>query len=61
MNTRSSAWTGRAPRTLEEAFGPYTSADFPEDPVTTRGHAVAAWVGVAILSVLCALIWAGVL
>lgn len=25
MNTKSGAWTGRAPRSMAEAFNPYTS------------------------------------
>lgn len=32
MAYRNSAWTGRAPRTLEAAFGPHTRSEISERP-----------------------------
>ncbi len=49
---RNSAWTGRAPRTLEGAFGPHTSKNIvpmadpvhPRDRIVMVASAVAAFV-----------------
>lgn len=56
MAYRNSSWTGRAPRSLEQAFGPYHRMD-----VTERGHSVVTWMATVALCVLSVLIVAGVL
>lgn len=56
MTYRNSSWTGRAPRTLEQAFGPYSRMD-----VTERGHGVVVWISTVTLCVLSGLLVAGVL
>lgn len=58
MTYRNSSWTGRAPRTLHKAFGPYSRMD---SDVTERGHSVVAWLATVALCVLSGLIVAGVL
>lgn len=58
MTYRNSSWTGRAPRTLEQAFGPYSRMD---SDVTERGHSVVTWLATVALCVLSGLIVAGVL
>ena len=41
MNTRSSSYTGRAARSMTEAFGPYASGPISEKPEQTPlGHRV---------------------
>lgn len=32
MTFRNSSWTGRAPRSLTEALGPYATAEFRPEP-----------------------------
>lgn len=39
MNSRSSSWTQRAPRTLAESFGPYTSHQLEPMPEPRNRHA----------------------
>lgn len=56
MTYRNSSWTGRAPRTLEQAFGPYSRMD-----TTERGHSVVTWLATVALCVMSGLIVAGVL
>lgn len=58
MTYRNSSWTGRAPRTLEQAFGPYSRM---ESDVTDRGHSVVTWLATVALCVMSGLIVAGVL
>lgn len=52
MNTKSSAWTGRAPRSMAEAFNPY--ADNTLHPMPDRrkvpAHEVALYI-VAVIAV----------
>lgn len=55
---RNSSWTGRAPRSLEQAFGPYSRFD---SDMTERGHSVVTWLATVALCVLSGLIVAGVL
>lgn len=43
---KNSSWTGRAPRTLEAAFGPYTSHRFVE--TSRRVSRLDWWLGVAL-------------
>lgn len=50
----SSAWTGRASRTCQEAFGPYTSFDLHES--RRRPATLAWWVWLACIVALAAVI-----
>lgn len=55
MNTRHSSYTGRFARTLEQAFGPYTSHQFDEpmpkeDKIVVVG-CLAAGLAVVIMAV----------
>ena len=57
MNTRSSSWTQKAPRTLEDAFGPYCGTHFEEkyemdwqDVAVTVGSVIVFTVFVALLA-----------
>lgn len=57
MNTRSSSYTGRAARSLEEAFGPYTSQHFVElNPPHTdwSGRVIAFSVVLSVVVVIVA-------
>lgn len=47
MNT--SNWTGRAPRTVQEAFGPYTDRHVYDTRNTPRWHGMA-WAAVCLLA-----------
>lgn len=47
MNTR------RYPRTLNEAFGPYTSSHIEEKPT---GYSLAWWLAVCACAVACAVV-----
>lgn len=58
MTYRNSSWTGRAPRSLEQAFGPYSRFD---SDVTERGHSVVTWLATVALCVMSGLIVAGVM
>jgi hypothetical protein len=55
MNTKSSAWTGRAPRSMAEAFNPYTSNDLQPMREPRGRHAqdwalyVVAVIGLAVV------------
>ena len=48
MNTRSSSWSGRSSRTMQESFGPYTSNEIEE-----KADYAASWWAALIC---CALI-----
>lgn len=63
MNTRSSNYTGRVHRTMDSAFGPYTSHDLhgPADRINARGNAAVVVVSIAGLCVFAGLFIAGVL
>lgn len=52
MNTKSSAWTGRAPRSMAEAFNPYTSNDLQpmRDTRKVPAHEIVLY-AVAVLAV----------
>jgi len=53
MNQWNSSYTGRAPRTLNSAFGPYTSRDFVEDMPPTKKAFVALYIAaIVILAIL---------
>lgn len=57
MNTRSSAYTGRHPRTLSEAFGPYEQGNLHTAPEPMHKHdrivlAASALAAVVLLAVL---------
>jgi hypothetical protein len=59
MNTAHSNYTGRAHRSLEAAFGPYTSNQLepmPDDDVTDVALVLAAVAAVA-LTVLAIVMW----
>lgn len=47
MTYRNSSWTGRAPRTLEAAFGPHTRSEISERPT---GYPPLWWVCVAVIA-----------
>ena len=59
MNYRSSSYTQRAPRTLEQAFGSYTSRDFVEPKVTfdwqDKVVLAGCLIAFTVLLVLCSL------
>ena len=60
MNTAHSNWTGRVPRTLNEAFGPYTSNQLepmPEADSVTDVALVLASVAAAALLGLSFYMW----
>lgn len=44
----SSAWTGRAPRTCQQAFGPYTSYQV-QDPVIEGSRYWLCWAVVCVV------------
>jgi hypothetical protein len=55
---RNSSWTGRAPRTTQQAFGPYTSRHVYDPRPTPRWHrwaygvvciAACVWIGVILV------------
>ena len=50
---RSSSWTGRAPRTMQDAFGPYTSHAIHE---TAPQHRAWPWLVWAAVLVCCLLL-----
>jgi len=54
MNTKSSAWTGRAPRSMTEAFNPYTDNRLHPMPEPKPKHDAAdlALYIVAVIAVL---------
>jgi len=54
MNRASSTWTGRAPRTLQQAFGPYTSRGVlpMQEREQRRWDRVMLWI-LAAFVVLC--------
>ena len=53
MAYRNSSHTGRASRSLNEAFGPYTSRDFQE---RETGYAGWWWYSMAVIAVLTVVI-----
>jgi len=54
MNLRSSSYTGRSARSLNEAFGPYTSREFTEP----REYSRAWWFAMAVIAIVGGvLIW----
>lgn len=54
MNLRSSSYTGRSARSLNEAFGPYTSREFTEP----RQYSGAWWFAMAVIFIVTLLlIW----
>jgi len=54
MNLRSSSYTGRSARSLNEAFGPYTSREFTEP----REYSGAWWFAMALIAIVGGvLIW----
>ena len=61
MNTRHSNYTGRPHRTLESAFGPYTSRHFEEqDPMPTADKIVVIG-SLAVLALVVGLVFFGVI
>ena len=60
MNPRSSSYTGRAPRNLQDAFGPYTSRQIHEPAPRAHPAEVVLYVVLAPLVVAFLIaIWAG--
>lgn len=61
MNTRSSSYTGRAARSLEDAWGPYARGQvYEEEQPKPLGHKVAEYLGAIILVVMVGLVALGV-
>jgi hypothetical protein len=57
MNPRSSNWTGRVPRTLEQAFGAHASTRISE-PAQQSGFALwACTFAAAALAAACIVVW----
>ena len=54
MTTRSSSWTGRAPRTCEEAFGPYCGMHSAQ---RKRSSSVGMYVAAAVVLVATLILW----
>ena len=54
MNPRSSSWTQRAPRTLEQAFGPHSSG--PVHPMPDRRPIPRHEIALYIVSAACAIV-----
>lgn len=53
MNTRSSSYTGRAARSLEDAWGPYARGQvYEKEQPKPLGHKVAEYLGLLILVVM---------
>ena len=54
MNRNSSSWTGRASRSMADAFGPYVSHDLHPMPEPKRSHEAAdlALYIVAVIAIL---------
>ena len=62
MNTAHSNYTGRFPRTMAEAFGPYTSNQpepMQEDDAVTDVALVLASVAAVALAVVSLFVWGG--
>lgn len=60
MNTRSSAWTGRAARDLNEAFGPYARGPIDDGtPRWSRTDRIVVWSSVLGFVALVAMELAG--
>ena len=53
----SSAWTGRAPRTCQEAFGPYTNYAVVDSAPKGRVWPWLVW-ALVCFALLCLLAWA---
>jgi len=51
MTYRNSSHTGRFPRTMEEAFGPYTNPEFEEQPPTDYEDIFVLVSGIVALTV----------
>ena len=62
MNTRHSNYTGRLHRTLESAFGPYTSRHFeePQDPMPAADKIVVVG-SLAVWALVVGLVFFGVI
>ena len=54
-------WTGRAPRTMADAFGHPVKGGIYEPVDTDADHKAAAWICTVGICVMCALLLAGVL
>lgn len=59
MNTRSSSWTQKAPRNLEEAFGPYCGNQFKEEREFDWQDAVVMGASLVVFFVFVGLLFAG--
>ena len=59
MNTRSSSWTQKAPRTLEDAFGPYCGNQFEEKHQMDWQDVIVIGASFAVFCVFVGLLAAG--